>query len=165
MPFLFGQSRQDSNANPQTTGLQNQLVDFLGRGNGGLDRLFPGTEINPDDIQPFLDLFSQQNARTLGQAKESAGNLTGSGFANTLGARAGESATAQNAFLANFFEERRREDANRFAGVLLGSLNSNAGGVTNSYQPGFLDYLFQGAGAAASGGAFNGLFNSVGAVT
>ena len=151
MPFLTGQTVQSPNANGTTTGLQNDLVNYLSGNNGsGLERLFPGTTVNPADMAPYLAMFTQQNARNLGQAKESAGNLTGSGFANTMGNQVASQNATQDAFLANIFEQRRMNDANRYANVLMGSLNSNAGGVTTSYQPGFLDYAFQGLGAAAS---------------
>lgn len=150
MSFLTGQTVQSPNANAQTTDLQNQLVKFLsGNNGGGLERLFPGTTVNPADMEPYLKMFTQQNARNLGQAKESAGNLTGSGFANTMGNQVASQNATQDAFLANLFEQRRLEDANRMAAVLMGALNSNAGGVTTSYQPGFLDYAMQGLGAAA----------------
>lgn len=150
MPFLLGQTVQSPNANEGTTDLQKFLTDFLsGNNGGGLERLFPGTTVNPDDMAPYLAMFSQQNARNLGQAKESAGNLTGSGFANRMGNQVASQNATQDAFLANLFEGRRTQDADRMAQVLLGALNSNAGGVSTSYQPGFLDYGFQGLGAAA----------------
>lgn len=161
MSFLLGSVEQAPNANPDTTALQNNLVKFL-QGGDGFNRLFPGTEVNPEDMAPYLQLFTQQNARNFAQAKESAGNLTGSGFANTLGARAGEANAEQGAWLANLFEQRRMADANRAAGLMLGALNSNAGGVTTMYQPGFLDYALQGAGALAGAGAFNGMFGGGG---
>lgn len=158
MSSLTTSTKQLSNVNPMTEALQNQLVSFLG--GGGLSRgLNPSVVPDAASLAPFLQLFSQQNARNLAQAKESAGNLTGSGLGNIIGAEAGRADSEQGAFLANLFEQRRQADANRFAQVLLGSLNSNAGGVTNIQQPGLLDYASQGAMALAGGGAFNGLFS------
>jgi len=149
MSFLTGQTKQLPNSNSKTTGVQQGLMDYLMNQNGGFGQLNPGTSVDQSSIQPYLDLFTQQNSRNFAQAKESAGNLTGSGLATAIGQEAGRADTEQGAFLANLFEQRRTADANRYASTLMGGLNSSAGGVTNAYQPGFLDYLFQGASAAA----------------
>lgn len=153
MSGLTGKTEQLSNVTPETSQLFNSLLSFIGTGQG-LNRLTPGTQIDKSSIQPYLDLFTQQNARNLAQAKESAGNLTGSGLGSIIGQEAGRANTEQSAFLANLFEQRRQQDANRFLNLVLGSLDSRAGGVSNVYSPGFLDYAAQGATAAASGGAF-----------
>lgn len=160
MSFLVGKTQQTSNVNPQTEGLHKSLLSFLGGGqNGGLDRLFPASKVSSEDMLPYLAMFQQQNARNFGQAKESAGNLTGSGLSSLIGQEAGRANVEQGAFLANLFENRRRSDADRFAQILLGSLGSPAGGINTYYQPGFLDYATQGLGGLAQGGAFNFLFN------
>jgi hypothetical protein len=116
-------------------------------------------------MQPYLDMFTQQNSRNFAQAKESAGNLTGSGLGNIIGAEAGRANVEQGAFLANLFEQRRTNDANRNAQLVLGSLGSPAGQVDYSYTPGFLDYLSQGVSGLAQGGAFNKLFGAGGGRT
>lgn len=157
MSFLVGKNEQMSNVTPETQGLHKMLIDFL-EGGGSLDRLFPSVQPDKASQQPYLDMFTQQNARNFAQAKESAGNLTGSGLASLIGQEAGRANVDQGAFLAKLFEDRRTEDANRFASILLGALSSPAGGVTNTYTPGALDYLAQGATGLASGGAFNNLF-------
>ena len=82
----------------------------------------------------------------LESAKESAGNLTGSGFANILGETAGRSASQEGAFLADLLQRSRESSASRYLG-LLGAVPGLSG--QQAYQPGFLDYLFQGAQAAA----------------
>lgn len=161
MSFLMGKTEQTSNVNKETGDLFKQLADYLGSGTGsggGLDRLFPGSKVDNTQIQPYLDLFTQQNSRNLAQAKESAGNLTGSGLGNIIGAEAGRASTEQGAFLTNLMEARRTGDANRFLSALLGVGGSPASGVTTTYQPGFLDYAAGGASALASGGAFNSFF-------
>lgn len=156
MSFLMGKTEKSSNVNSDTEGLQKMLTQLLsGKLQGGL---FPGTQTDQASIQPYLDLFTQQNARNFSQAKESAGSLTGSGLATGIGQEAGRANVEQGAFLANLFEQRRQQDANRFASTLMGNLNSNAAGVQQYYQPGFLDYAVQGATGLASGGAFNSLF-------
>lgn len=159
MSFLVGKTVQTPNANPATTGLQNKAVGYIG---SDLNRLFPQSGFNPEDYTQLIDYFKQLNMRNLAMAKESAGNLTGSGFANTLGARAAEADAQQAAMLSQLDMEKKNADANRMATVLLGLLNSNAGGVTTMYQPGFLDYALQGAGAVAGAGGFNGLFGGGG---
>lgn len=148
MSFLTGKTEQLSGSTPGTQQAHQQLLDFLFSGQG-LNRLFPGTQVDPASMQPYLDLFTQQNTRNFAQAKESAGNLTGSGLGNIIGAEAGRANVAQGAFLADLFEARRREDANRAASLFLGGIGSPAGQVQNVYRPGALDYLFQGVGAAA----------------
>lgn len=159
MSFLLGKTGTTSNVSKPTGDLHTQLLQYLGSGqNGGLDKLFPGANIDQASMQPYLDLFSQQNARNFAQAKESAGNLTGSGLSSLIGQEAGRANTQQGAFLANLFENRRQQDADRFAQTLLGSLGSPAGGVSQYYQPGFLDYAAQGVSGLAGGGAFNSLF-------
>lgn len=153
MQGLTGGTKQLSNVTPEAGAVLNQLLQALTQGGVG-QQITPSTTVDKASIQPYLDLFTQQNARNLAQAKESAGNLTGSGLSTAIGAEAGRASTEQNAFLANLFETRRQNDANRYAQTLLGALNGNAAGVQNVYQPGFLDYASQGAMAAASGGAF-----------
>lgn len=156
MSFLMGKTEQVSGVNKETEGLQKMLTQLLsGKLQGGL---FPGTQVDQASMQPYLDLFTQQNARNFAQAKESTGNLTGSGLGNVIGAEAGRANTEQGAFLANLFEQRRQQDANRFVQTLLGTMGSPAGQVQTYYQPGFLDYAIQGATGLASGGAFNSLF-------
>ena len=159
MSGFLGKTETVSNVTPGTGQAHDILLAALtgsGRGVGG--QLFPGTMVDNKSIQPYLDLFTQQNTRNLAQAKESAGNLTGSGLGNIIGARAGEANVEQGAFLANLFEARRREDANRFLQAYLGALGSPAGGTQTYYTPGFVAYLGQGATALAGGGAFNNLF-------
>lgn len=157
MSFLTGETKQSSNVTPETSGLYKDLISFIkGQGFSGLNPI-----VNPDDasLQPFLKLFSQQNAHNFAQAKESTGNLTGSGAANVMGNAASKADTEQGAFLANLLEGRRTNDANRRLQLIMGALGSPAGATTTTYQPGFIDYAAQGATALAGGGAFNSLFN------
>lgn len=157
MSFLTGKTEARPSVTGQTSGLHNELLaQFMGQ--QGANRLFPGTGINPQSLQPFLDLFSQQNARNFAQAKESAGNLTGSGLGNILGSEMGRASVEQSAFLANFLEQRRQADAQRNSQLALGLLGSPAAQLQYTYTPGFLDYLGQGATALAGGGAFNKFF-------
>lgn len=158
----MGKHGEQSNVNEQTGALHNQLLQYLGFTGIG-QGLNPSVTPDAASMQPFLTLFTQQNQRNLAQAKESAGNLTGSGLGTVIGQEAGRANAEQGAFLANLFEQRRRQEADRFASVLLGALNSQAGGMTPTYTPGLLDYAGQGAQALASGGAFNGLFSAGGA--
>lgn len=152
---LTGKTKSFSNVNSQTEGLQKGLSQYLmGLGFEGWN---PAT-MSADDpaLAPYREMFADQNAFNFAQAKESAGNLTGSGFANTLGSAAARANSEQGAFLANMMEQRRRADADRYVGLLLGNMNSQAAGRQLAYQPGFLDYAIAGAGKAAQGGAFSG---------
>jgi hypothetical protein len=85
-----------------------------------------------------MQLFQSQLNPALAQAKESAGNLTGSGLGSALGSTAGRSLSD---FLTNMLSQR----ANRATSLTGQLLQPQQLG----YKPGFLDYLFQGAGAAA----------------
>lgn len=161
MSFLFGKQQQLSNVNPATQGADTAAIQWLmSQGFGGVN---PAGPMPTSFADPYRAQFAQNNAGVFGQAKEAAGNLTGSGLGNSLGIAAQRTANDQSSFLANLWEQRRQADANRFAQFALGLLGSPAGGVTNTYRPGFLDYLSQGATAAAGGGAFNSLFSSGGA--
>jgi hypothetical protein len=111
---------------------------------------FQGLQTGAPDITPYQKMFEQQNAFNLAQAKEASGNLTGSGFANTLGKTVGRSNVEQGAFLANLLEESKQANASRLASILSPFLNTGVGPPQQQYQPGFLDYLFEGAQTAAS---------------
>lgn len=139
--FLIGKSKENSPADMQA--FRKMLLDFIGQ--QGLDTALHGADQGPD-LAPFQKLFAQTRAEGLTQAKESAGNLTGSGLGNTIGTAAGRSISEENAFLANLKENARQQSANRFL-QLIGAAPGFAGQM--GYQPGFLDYLFQGATAAA----------------
>lgn len=96
-------------------------------------------------LAPYEKMFADKRELALAQAKESVGNLTGSGLGNVIGAAAGRSVSEENAFLASLLENRRNASAQRYLQLI------GAGAGYNSqmgYQPGFLDYLFKGAGAA-----------------
>lgn len=157
MPFLVGKNEAVSNVGAGTENLQNMLVQLLGSG-GNLERLFPKAGVDPAVMQPYKDMFTMQNDRNFAQAKESAGNLTGSSLGHILGQEMGRASTEQGAFLANQAEGMRQNDTNRFVNLLLGALGSPAAGVQQMHTPGLLDYASQGAVGLASGGAFNGLF-------
>lgn len=147
MSFLFGKSGSQSNVNPASADLQQTLAKYLkGR---GFEGLFTEAGVDPKVIQPYLDLFSQQNSRNLAQAKESAGNLTGSGVGNIIGQQAGKASTEQGAFLADLSERMRQADRGFLLNAILGILGSPSAGQTPTYTPGLLDYGVQGLSAAA----------------
>lgn len=160
MGFLVGKTKEQSGVNKETSGLDKALIDYIrGQGFGGLN---PGTSVDQNLIEPYQQLFRQQNAQNFAQAKESAGNLTGSSLGNILGLSAQRASTEQGAQLTGLLEQRRQADASRFLQLILGTLGSPAGQVTQTYQPGLLDtlgsaagkaapFLIPGAGAAAGG--------------
>lgn len=120
-------------------GTRGDFASWLG--SQGFDKL----ATDSPDLEPYRRLFEQQNARTFAQAKESVGNLTGTGLTNTLGNAAAQASTSQGAFLADLLSRTQAANADRFAGVLTPFLNTGVGPPQQSYQPGFLDYLTQGA--------------------
>lgn len=135
MPFLTG--KQVESSPKDTQAFRSQLFDFIRQ--QGLGTAITGSPAIPAAYGP---MFAQHRAEALAAAKESAGNLTGSGFANVLGAAAGRSAYDENAFLANL----QQQSADRFLRLL--QLPAAYTGQM-SHQPGLLDYAFQGAQAAA----------------
>jgi len=156
MAGLTGKTKEVSNVTPEAQAILGQLMSMF----GGMDLsqgLFPTTATPAaSELKPYTDMFASNNAYGLAQTKEAAGNLTGSSYGNQLGNKMKEQGLAENSFLAGLFEQRRTQDANRFASTLLGGLGSPAAGVQQAYQPGFLDYLTSAAGAAAP--AFAGAF-------
>jgi hypothetical protein len=148
MAGFTGSTKTMQNIPSDVAPLRQQLAGALGK--QGFDWLSP----NAPDISPFLQLFSQQNAQNLAQAKESAGNLTGTGYGNRLGAATQRADVEQGAFLANLLEQSRQANANRLASILSPFLNAGVAPPQQVYQPGFLDYATQGlAGAAGAAGS------------
>lgn len=135
MPFLTG--KQVESSPKDTQAFRKELFDFIK--SQGLKTAATGFAEIPKEYGPA---FAQRRAEALAAAKESAGNLTGSGFGNVLGVAAGRSALEENAFLANL----QQQSADRFL-RLLQLPAAYTGQMT--HQPGFLDYLFEGAGKAA----------------
>lgn len=147
MSFLVGKTQARSNVSPETSDLHNEIIKWIEA--QGLTGLNPGTIVDPAAAAPYKKQFADQNADVFGQVKESAGNLTGSGLSNTLGKAAQRATTEQGSFLANLFENRRQNDAARMLQLVLGTINSPAGGVQYTHKPGLLDYASQAATAAA----------------
>ena len=142
MSFLMGQTKELLPS--ELSDYRRQLLQFIG--NQGLGTVLTGGNVKVD-MSPYQQLFAQQRSEALASAKESAGNLTGTGFANTLGTAAGRSASQDNAFIGQLLFNAQQGAANRFAS-LLGLPNQVQG--QQAYQPGFLDYLTKGLGQAAT---------------
>lgn len=157
MTFLIGKTEQGPSGPADLGPFRDMLLKYLG---ANIENLNPSSSdaSNDPSLAPYRALFEQQNKLGLAQAKESAGNLTGSGFAASLGNYAARANAEQGGFLANLLESRNQNNANRLA-QLFGALGT-AGVQTpqQTYKPGFLDYAAQGLSAAAQGGAFNKLF-------
>lgn len=160
MSGFLGKSVTQENVPGDIAGLRKGFADYLTSGG------FGGLNTGAPDLQPYKDLFTQQNAQTFAQAKESAGNLTGTGYGNRIGAAAQRTAVEQGGFLANLLEQSKQANASRMAQVLLPFLNTGVAPPSQSYQPGFLDYLTQGASgvlsAVGGAGGFGQLFGGGG---
>jgi len=133
MSFLTGKMQPTTGTDPAAMGLKGDVLSDLRNVDPltGLDR---GGGIPP----ALTQLFQSQLNPVLAQAKESAGSLTGSGLGNIIGATAGRSL---NDFLLNMLSQR----GGRATSLTERALDPQQLG----YKPGFLDYLFQGAKAAA----------------
>lgn len=154
MSGFTGKTVTTENIPGDITGNRQGLSEFIK--NQGFGGLMTGTP----DIQPYQELFKQQNAFNNAQAKEDAGNLTGSGFANTFGRSVARANVEQGAFLADLLERSKQQNASRFASVVLPFLTTGVGPPTQSYQPGILDYAAQAGTSLAAGGAFNKFFGA-----
>jgi len=124
-------------------GFQNSVFGMAQGGHGGY------APLDPSIVAPYQQLFATNRADALGQAKESAGNLTGSGYNNILGTATAGSLAQENAQLAQLGMQNQQlqfQQQQAFAQLLAG-LGSQQGQI--AYQPGFLDYATQGLAAAA----------------
>lgn len=147
MTFLLGKTNENRTVSDKTAGAHDSAIDWVtSQGYGGLN---PQVDMNSPEVQAFQKLFRDQNAMAFGQAKESAGSLTGSGFGNYLGQAAGQAANSQGAYLANFLEQRRQNDANRFLQTILGLFGSPAAQIERTRTPGLLETVASGVGQAA----------------
>lgn len=115
-------------------------------------------------LKPYSDLFSAQRGSALAQAKESAGNLTGSGYNNILGSAAAESIAQEQFILANLLNSLRGQEMQRGltmrgqdigwqSNLLNTILGFGASGTPKqqAYQPGFIDYAAPIVGSAIGG--------------
>lgn len=100
-------------------------------------------------LQPYNELFQAQRNTALGQAKESAGNLTGSGYNNILGSATAESLAGQQALTAQTLMGLREQELQRqqnLMGMLFQFAGQGVGPNQSAYQPGFLDAILPFAG-------------------
>lgn len=156
MSFLLGETRTLERTPEDVQGLRRGFAEYL---QGQLPFLYggePSAFFTENLLEPTRELFAQNRARGLAQAKEAAGTLTGSGFASRLGSEVSRSLAQENALLAEMLNQERQ----RILSALLGFGTAGVGAPQPVYQPGFLDYLFQGAQSAApifaSGGGGSG---------
>lgn len=137
----FGGRLGTINTSPyDARGTRSQIADYFGRmGLGGisasnptapgraiigdvpttqsLDQLGPGSMFF-QRIQEQLDpVFAQRRAQALAQAKESAGNLTGSSFANILGSQVNKSLAEERADLLRYATEAAGLEQQRQLGM------------------------------------------------
>jgi hypothetical protein len=132
MSFLLGKQVPGTMTSPDAANLRRTTLDRL----GAVD---PLTGLEGGKVpQAYMDLFQSSLAPVLAQAKESAGNLTGSGLGNITGAAAGRS-------LSDFLLHLLNQTGGRAAALTGEAIAPQQA----AYKPGFLDYLFQGAKAAA----------------
>jgi hypothetical protein len=145
MSFLFDQTKQIENIPSDIRGLRGQVGSQLGQTFQGMY----GGALDPTLIQaiigPMRELFQQNRAIGLEQAKESAGNLTGSGFANTLGATVQRSLADENALIADLINQERA----RVLQAITGFTTAGVAPPTTYTQPGVLSSVASGVGAAA----------------
>lgn len=196
---MGGHTKKVSTAPAETAGLRNSVQDFLMQQGPGAIRTGaqPGTDsidtlggANSAFFQNLMTQlrpqFDQQRAEGLAAAKEAAGNLTGSGFGNTLGAAVNRSLANENATAAQFANQalqlemqRQQADANRvfqgqqndaqrFLQMLYGMSTAGlgpdtiqkSGGIGSIFGPigGVLGTAIAGPIGGAIGGKISGMF-------
>src|SRR4051812_993249 len=111
MSFLTGKEQTISGVPSDVQGLRKGLRSYLQ--NAGFDTAVTGVG-KGENLDMFTKLFQDTLNPILAQAKESAGNLTGSGVGNIIGSAAGRSTSD---FLLNLLNQR----ASRFASLLGGT--------------------------------------------
>lgn len=161
---LTGKTEQVNTIPPDILQLRSSLANFLMQGLQGYGNeafgFGQGSEgfksqlgVPPESVlAPYRNLFAQNRGAALAQAKEAAGNLTGSGYNNILGSSLGQSLAQEDVTLANLGlqqQQFRQNQQEQFLRLLLGLSTTGVGPQGQAYTPGFLDYLFQGASAAA----------------
>lgn len=164
MGFLTGKTKEINTTPTDIRQLRAQISNQLGQGLSGsaLAQGFQGilgqggpppaqdTRFFYDNIlKPYTDLFAAQRGSALGQAKESAGNLTGTGFQNILGTAASESLAGEQALTAQTLMGLRAQELQRqqdFLRLLFGFATTGVQGNQAAYQPGFLDAILPFAG-------------------
>jgi hypothetical protein len=162
---LTGKTEQVNSIPPDILQLRSSLANFLmqglqgygneafGFGQGSQGYSSQGQGPIPESVLgPYRELFASNREAGLAQAKESAGNLTGSGYNNILGDSLRQTLGQENATLASLGiqqQQFRQNQQEQFLRLLLGLSTAGVGPQGQAYTPGFLDYLFQGAGAAA----------------
>lgn len=153
MSGFTGKTEQMSGTPEEVLGLRQWLAQMLQQ-EGGQGLFSQGD--SEDILAPYRELFEQENMRTFAQAKESAGNLTGSGYGKIMARGAANASTQQGGFLANLLEQRRTGDANRMAALLQTMSSAGVGSPQYAYQPGFIDYLAEGIKEGAKAKAMGG---------
>jgi hypothetical protein len=180
----FMGKQENINTTPQDIrGLREQVVNFLT--SGGLGQVnSAGTKPgNVDDqffmnniLSPYRDMYAANRAGSLAQAKESAGNLTGSGYNNLFGSALANSLAQENAGLAQtrmglrqneqqyglqraqLQQQNQQFNAQQFLQMLLGMSTTGVGAEQPTYKPGFLDHYTNllGTVVGAAGGSGGG---------
>lgn len=162
----LGQHVGDLNVNPNVA--QTQSLDQLGGANSAFFQ---------NMLAQLLPTFTQNNALALAQAKESAGNLTGSGFANTLASGVNRSLADENQLAVQYANQALQQEmqrqqsqaslmaqilggnADRYGGLISSFGNTGVGPAQYAQKPGassLLPGLLQLGGSLLPGGSIIG---------
>lgn len=154
MSFLTGKTKVMDTTPQDVRGTRKKIGEYVD-GPGGLERSRVGGGGPEEDafiqqiLAPYQAMFAAQRAQTLGQAKESAGNLTGSGYNNILGSSAAQSLAGEQLQLGNMRYGMQQQNASNFLNLLNSFQGAGSPGQVVQ-QPGLLDYALQ-AGQTAAG--------------
>lgn len=145
---------------PRSGGGYTQSVDQLGGANSAFFQNMMG------HLKPAFD---QERAEGLAGAKEAAGTLTGSGFANRLGASVNRSLGQEDATLADYAtrglsleQQRQQAQANNFTNLLGNQGSLGVGPATVQKSGGFGSFLGK-VGGGILGSALGPVGSAIGA--
>ncbi len=166
------------------TGASPDFLDMLNRGvfttGPSLDSFYdPNSSAFQNIRGGYEDMFTQRRGDALAQAKESSGNLTGTGYADNLGRTVQRSLADENALLSQLMQQvamtqygqeqsNAQNDASRFLQMLMGMSQGGVGPdqvVTQGGPGAILGPLFSGLGyglGGPAGGFLGGLFGGGG---
>lgn len=125
--------------------LRQSAMDYLLRGQSTPGSAFsnflvPGLDSAGNPNGPYAqlsNLFAATRAKALGQAKESAGNITGSGYANLYGSSLASSLADEQAQLGRLAMTGSEDNQRALINLILGFGTGGVGVGTPTYTPGW----------------------------
>lgn len=133
-----------ASVDPQTQSIIDSIMQKAGGGQVNPDTisslLAPGSAFNTNILPALQAGFTAQRTQDLAQAKESAGNLTGSGLANAIGNATNKSLGTEQSTIAQMLTNLAGTQSGQ--NVSIAGINSAANTAGANTQSGVLGQLF-----------------------